>query len=102
MESNDELKEIYIKNHTCYYFDYIIRIEDFDFDNILFDNKSYENISVYGILYKTWTGAKRLRIRFDKVDGFIRIFNGTSSLVLFVPEKYDAIYDRIIPYRSKK
>ena len=34
MKSNDELKEIDIKNHTCYYFDHITRIEDFDFDNI--------------------------------------------------------------------
>ena len=32
MESNDELKEIDIKNRTCYYFDDIIKIEDFDFD----------------------------------------------------------------------
>ena len=32
MESNDELKEINIKIRTCYYFDYIIKIEDFDLD----------------------------------------------------------------------
>ena len=31
MESNNELKEIDIKNRTCYYFDDIIKIEDFDF-----------------------------------------------------------------------
>ena len=33
MKSNDELKEIDIKNRT-YYFDHITRIDDFDFDNI--------------------------------------------------------------------
>ena len=27
------LKETNIKNHACYYFNYIIKIEDFDFDN---------------------------------------------------------------------
>ena len=37
MESNDELKEINIKNRTCYYFDDIIKIEDFDLDNVLVD-----------------------------------------------------------------
>ena len=37
MESNDELKEINIKNSTCYYFDDIIKIEDFDLDNVLVD-----------------------------------------------------------------
>ena len=34
MESNDKLKKINIKNCTCYYFDDIVKIEDFDFDNI--------------------------------------------------------------------
>ena len=32
---NDELKEIDIKNRTCYYFHGIIKIEDFNLDNIL-------------------------------------------------------------------
>ena len=41
MESNDELKEIDIKNCTCYYFNHIIKIEDFDLNNILIDEKSY-------------------------------------------------------------
>ena len=34
MESNNELKEIDIKNCTCYYFDNIMRVENFHFDNI--------------------------------------------------------------------
>ena len=52
MDSNDELKEINIKNRTCYYFDGIIKIEDLNLHNILIDEKSYENISVYNISYK--------------------------------------------------
>ena len=44
MESKNELKEIDIKNYICYYSDDIIKIEDFDLDNILLDEKSYENI----------------------------------------------------------
>ena len=31
----------------CYYFNDVIKIEDFDVDNILIDEKSYENILVY-------------------------------------------------------
>ena len=27
MDSNYEFKEIDIKNHTCYYFDYIIKVK---------------------------------------------------------------------------
>ena len=44
MDSNNELKEIHIKNRTCYYFDDIIKIEDFNFNNILIVKKSFENI----------------------------------------------------------
>ena len=39
MKSNDKLKEIYIKNRTCYYFDDVIKFEDFHFGNILIDEK---------------------------------------------------------------
>ena len=37
MGSNKKLKGIDFKNSTFYYFDDIIKIEDFDFDNILID-----------------------------------------------------------------
>ena len=40
-------------------------------------------------------GSEPLHIRFDKIDGAIRIYDGTTYLILFVPEKYDAIYNRI-------
>ena len=33
-----------IKNRTCYYFDYIIKFEDFDFNNTLLHERSYEDI----------------------------------------------------------
>ena len=36
-----------------------------------------------------------MRIRFDKIDGFIRIYKGTRYLPLFGSEEYDAIYNRI-------
>ena len=53
MESNDKLKDIDIKNCTCYYFDDIIKIEYFYLDNILIDEKSYKNVLVYNISYKS-------------------------------------------------
>ena len=46
------------------------------------------------ILYKTLIGAKPLNIRFDKIDRFIRIPNGSRYLVLFGLENY-ASYTRI-------
>ena len=38
--------------------------------------------------------AKSLRIRFDKIDGFIRVYDRTRYLVSFGSEKYDFIYNR--------
>ena len=40
MESKNELKEIDIKNRTCYYFDDIMKVIDIYPSNILLDKKS--------------------------------------------------------------
>ena len=42
MDSVGELKEIDIKNRTCYYFDDKVGIEVFSLDNISIDEKSYK------------------------------------------------------------
>ena len=94
-DSNNDLKEIDNKNRMRYYFDDIIKIEDFDPDDILMDEKSYENILVYNISYKNLIDSKPFCIRFNKIDGFIRVYDGTRYLVLFGSEKYDPIYNSI-------
>ena len=66
MESKDELKEIYIKNHRCYYFDDIMKAREIDSGNILLAEKIYKNISIYDISFKTFMGSKRLHIWFNK------------------------------------
>ena len=58
MGSNDKLKEIDIKNHTCYYFNDIIKIEHFAPDNILINEKLYKKLLVYNISYKNLIAAK--------------------------------------------
>ena len=95
MESNNKLQETDIESRTCYYFDDITKIGGFNFNNILIDEKSYKNILVYNMSYKILIGAKPLRIRFNEVGGFIRIFDGTRYLVLFGPEECDVIFNRI-------
>ena len=40
------------------------------------------------------TSVKPLHVRFDKIDGFIRVYDGTRYL-LFGSERYDIIYIRI-------
>ena len=44
------------------------------------DKKSLENIWIYNISYKTLIDSKSFHIRFDKIDGFIRIYDGTRYL----------------------
>ena len=61
------------------------KFEDFQLDNILIDEKSYKKVLVYTISYKNFIVAKR--IRFDKIDRFIRVYDGTRYLVLFGNEK---------------
>ena len=57
----------------CYCFDVAIDIEDFDFDNILLDKKSYENIFIYEVSYKTVIASKPLHIISHKVGGLLEI-----------------------------
>ena len=102
MESKNKLKEIDIKNRTCYYFDDIIKIEDFDRDNILIDKKSSEKILVNNISYKNLIAAKPLHIRFNEMDGFIRVHDETRYLVSFRSEKHDSIYNSIRYFISVK
>ena len=70
---NNEFKKAHIKNRTCSYFNDIIKLEDFDIDNILIDEESHENISIYGISYKTLIDPKPLRIRFDLLEFMMEI-----------------------------
>ena len=45
--------------------------------------------------YKTLVGSKPWRIRFDNIDGFIRVYYETRYLVLFAAEKYYSIDNKI-------
>ena len=74
----------------CYCFNNINKIEDFHFDNILIGEKSGKNILI---------DTKPLRLRFDKVDGFIRLNYGTRYLFIyrfrFDSQKYNVIFNKI-------
>ena len=77
-------------------------VEDTDFENILLDEKSYENILTWYISYKTFMGATPLHIRFDKVNGIIEIYHGSRCLELFGLRIYNAVYERIKYLISEK
>ena len=63
----------------------------------LLDEKSYkiyQNILIYGISYKTFMGLILLHIKFDRVDGFIKIYDGILQelewihIALYLLKKY--------------
>ena len=85
----------------CYFLDDTIKI-DFDLDNILIDEKSCENFLAYSISYKNLMDAKLLCLNRDKIDEFIRTYDGTRYFVLFKSAKYYFIYNRIIQLISVK
>ena len=75
-----------------YYFDDIIKFENFDFGNFLLDEKLCKNILIYDVSYKTLIAIKLLCIMFGKVNRFIRNYDGNKYLVLFGLEKDEVIY----------
>ena len=53
---------------------------------------SHENILISDISYKTLIDQKPLPIRFDKIDGFIKIYDRTRYLTLLGSEKIEGFY----------
>ena len=74
MKYKNELKEIGIKN--C------VNSTKINFSNILLNKKLYENISFYNISYKSPAGPKPLRIRFNKIDVFIKSPDGKTFCII--------------------
>ena len=80
--------------------DEIIKLGHFNLNDILIDEKSDGNILIYNMSYRTLIDSKPLRIRFLKLHGIIRIYDGIRYLTLFGWKKYEAIYNRV--YKPKK
>ena len=53
-----------------------MRVIDINPRDILLDEKKYEKILIYDISYKAFMGSIPLRIKFDKIDGSIKIHDG--------------------------
>ena len=104
MESKDKLKGVDIKDCTSFYIDDIRDIDIYS-GNILSDDKSYKtykNILVYGIWKKTFRDSIPLRIRYNEIDGFMKIYYGIRYLVIFDHNQHEKIWDRIRYLISEK
>ena len=65
------------------------KLKKFYITNIL---QKYKNISIYDISYKTSTGGKPFHVRFNIIDGFLKINDGIRYLVLFNCSWCDKIF----------
>ena len=59
---SNKVKDINTKNHTCYFFDEIINLKNFDPNNTKIHEKSYKNVLIYYIGYVTIKDSKYVKI----------------------------------------
>ena len=91
MKSNNELKEINIKNRACYHFVDTINSNDLHVYIIFQMKKHIRNFS-----RKTENGAKPLCIIFGKTDSYIRKHDQTKHLgVILCGEMHEKTFDKI-------
>ena len=83
----------------CYYFDDLIKAIDINFKDILLEENLYKenskNVLIYDISYKTSTDAKPLRIRYDEINGFIKIQDRIKYLIFLYQDWFHEIGNRI-------
>ena len=78
------------KNCTCYYFNDIIKIEDFDFDNILLAKSQTKIFWFITCHTKLWLVQNHCILGSLKQMDLLEFMMELD--LVFGPEKYDAIY----------
>ena len=76
---------------SCYYFDDIIKIKLFDFNDILLGEKSCGKTWLYDISNKSLIWIKPLHIKSDKVDGYIAVYKSKSGIAYVFSRNYAII-----------
>ena len=104
------IKEVNIKNQTCYFFDDMINIKNFDPSSLKIDKKSYKSIDIYYIGYITVKDSDHVKINsvnslyliINEVDGCIEEINGNKYLALVSTDRnkevltnYSELWDEI-------
>ena len=90
MKMSNNVKDIDIKNRTCYFLNVFTSVNNFDPNNIKIDKKSYKNIFIYHIgyvaikdsKYAKIYGVNSLYLIFNKVNGYFEEINGNNYLTL--------------------
>ena len=106
-----KIRQINIKNRTCYFYNDQINLKDFDASMLKIDKKNYKEIDVYYIGYVTFkeiancnniNSVNPLYLMIDKMIGHFEEKNGNEYLVLDdvnenkeVSNKYEQVWDVI-------
>ena len=97
---SNKVKDINLKNHTYYIFNYIVNIKNFDPNNIKIDEKPYKDILIYYIGYVTIEDLKYVKIHilnplyriFSKVNGYFEeILKNWYLMLVHTNESKDKI-----------
>ena len=105
MNAIPEVKEINIKNQTCYFFDDIIHIRNFHSNLLKIDKKSHEDINIYYIGYitiKMFSDCENIHILnllyliIHSATGHFKEKNGEKYLIIDSTEKYEEVFFGII------
>ena len=109
-------KDIDIKNLTCYFFNGIINVKNFDPDKIKIDEKSYKNIPIYFIGYVSikdsrYVKTNRINLLYlilNKVNGNFEEINENKYLTLVSTtksnekiRKYEELWNQRFDYVNK-
>ena len=110
----ERIKQLSIKNRTCYFFTDMINIKNFDLNLLKLDKKSSKNIAIYNIGYITKqdeckiNSVNPLYLIVGEIDGFIEEKEESKYLNIALTDsnsevlkKYAEIWSRI-KYQIKK
>ena len=90
------IKEINIKNRTCYFYNDIIDIKTFDSNNLNQTKKTYKDLDIYNIGYVTIkkighgydvNSVNPLYLRIDNASGYIEEINEDKYLVFDIRDE---------------
>ena len=92
---SNKVKDIDIKKHIYYFFDYITNVKNFDSNNIKIDKKSNKNILIDYMGYVVINDSKNVKTNsvnplyliFNKVNGYFEEINVNKYLTL-VPTNF--------------
>ena len=100
---SNKIKNIDLRNCTCYFFNDIINIKNFDLNNIKIDENSYKDILIYYIgyvtikivKYKKMNSVNPLYLIFIKVNGYFDEINKSKYLTLVPTNESKEIIKKI-------